>query len=311
MSALTLETLISKKYIQMNHEDFIESADDITFDLLRKLSNAKKSGNLAAESYIFLECRNSISHMSNIVNRIFIDTEPLNVNDIIHQELVLIFNEMSTSSGDTKGLENRFDEKLLFAKEELKQIIFRRIGQVHSHINHTESTIASLHETRENDELIQRIKYMENASRGTVDRLKRLEDICLHQLQMTQSSIENQDEVITHSVGNIVGNLVPRIVEDSIADNVTKTNEIREIVLAVAKDLRIADEVTRINDLHSMIKSLKSDIHSLKKTVGAPPKKEQPPSLELPRTAQAPRTKSVSRTQFFARTEEEEDGSFF
>lgn len=310
MSALTLETLISKKYIHMNHSDFIESEDDITFDLLRKLSDAKKSGNLAAESYIFLECRNSIDHMSNIVRRIFVDDEPMNVNNIIHQELELIFDEMSTSNGDTKGLETRFDEKLLFAKEELKQIIFRRIGQVHSHINHTESTIATLHEMRENDELIQRIKYIENATRGNIERLKKLEDICLHQIQMTQSSIENQDDLITHSVGNIVGNLVPRIVEDSIAENVTKTNEIREIVLAVAKDLRIADEVTRINDLHSMIKSMKSEIHSLKKTIGVPVKKDQPPSLEIPRQA---KPKQVSRTQFFVRTEEndEEDGSFF
>lgn len=271
MSTINLISILEKKHLQYRHVS-LATANEITFEILKELFIANENRHLLPECAIFLECKNSTKHINNIVKRIFILEESIPV--VVASELEIIIEEFSSSNsiGD-------IDEKLLYLKEELKQIIFRRTGQVHAHINTLDSEISDIKVRQDEENIGGTIRNTEIFLRSLNDRMRNLEETNMSQLRYIQTLEERNSQKIKETMGTLIGALVPTIVEDTIASN------------------------GREAEILSSIKSLSSDIRTIKKNLTGGDK-SRPQPIRMPEIQQR-------FTNDNSRQSDDNSGSFF
>ena len=73
--------------------------------------------------------------MLNIIKRIFLCEE--HIDDVILHETTEIIAELQENDVEK-------DDSMMYLKEELKQVIFRRTGKIHAHINSVDIEIGEI-----------------------------------------------------------------------------------------------------------------------------------------------------------------------
>lgn len=224
---ITLSKLLEIKHLSYKHNS-IRTLNDITFDILKEMFIANESRHLNPESVLFLHCKNSTGHLSNVVKRIFLLGE--HIHEVISDETAAILTEMHTPPDSER------DDNLMYMKEEIKQIIFRRTGQIHAHINAVDiemseikSQIDDISNSQQSGEFVQ--------SMG--EKIAALEKTVFAQSR----TIQNLDERMRDTVGSLIGSLIPTIIED--------------ILVAEGP----------IMDIRMSIDKVTADVRSIKKTI--------------------------------------------
>ena len=173
MSLETLQSIIARHHIKNNNlmGSKRNNTIDIAFEVQKELFVLNRDEHLSQESKIFVECRNSSSHIYNIIEKIFVGFE--SVPKIIGEELQLI----------NKDQEKEFDldplnSSLLHTEERLKQALFRRTGQLHGHLSHIESSSEINGIVKEQSEMLKvlydKISYLERANENIREDLSLL-----------------------------------------------------------------------------------------------------------------------------------------
>lgn len=215
---ITLIKLLEVKYLRHKHATST-TLSDITFDIMKELFLANESRHLNPESAIFLHCKNSSKHMSNIVHRIFLLEE--HTSDVVNDELSIIIEEMQNNR------ETKNDEELMCMKEEIKQVIFRRSGQIHAHINSIDAELGDIKQQ------IDEISNQEEILQIVDQKMASMEKTILTQNRI----IVDMEEKFKDTVGNLIASIVPHIVEDILSSN-QKIGELTSNIEKVTTDLR-------------------------------------------------------------------------
>lgn len=141
MNEHTLKNIIERHHSIRKTQEFenVSPIDELSSKIMLELFKLSKKGILPPETKIFLECKNSFLHLNNILENIF-----LHGNEIIStldNELKLI-NENGNSSQsnnlllDVEKSFERLETNIEESEERMKQIFFRKTGQIHGHIEH-------------------------------------------------------------------------------------------------------------------------------------------------------------------------------
>lgn len=181
---------------------------EITSLILLDLFELSKKGLLSVESKVLFECKNSFIHLNNIVEKVFLHKEDINIT--LENELLQINEEEKVAAIESKLLiiEEKFEtlnSSLEETEERLKQTFFRKAGQLHGHIEHRdpEKTIIEL-----NDVVMNRIENLES----------RLEEL-VNNLQLATREIVAQTvgimlpEIITNEVGKLLDKNYDKIIK--------------------------------------------------------------------------------------------------
>lgn len=236
---ITLINLLEIKHLRHKHVT-TTTMNDITFDIMKELFLANESRHLNPESALFLHCKNSSKHISTIVHRIFLMEE--HIRDVVAEELVVIMEEMHNK----RGIED--DEELMCMKEEIKQVVFRRSGQIHAHINSIDAELGEI--KQQIDEVSNQREIMQIVDQ----KMASMERIILTQNRI----IMDLEEKFKDTVGNLIASIVPHIIEDVLSSN------------------------ERIAGLSSTVEKVTTDIRSIKKTIAGDVQKTEH-KMKIPR----------------------------
>lgn len=207
----TLKNIIEDYHRQgfLDDYDTLKTIDDLCAEILLKLYRLEKGGTLSHETKIFLECRNSFIHIHNILDKVFLYGE--NVDIVIISELELITEDEKISILEPRLLmiENKFEKVIndfQESEERLKQTFFRKTSQLHGHIEH-----------RDPEKLI---VDMNNIIFDRLDTLERkMEDFVLN----SQAPLR---EIIAQTLGimlpQIINVEVGKIIKDNSKDMLKK-----------------------------------------------------------------------------------------
>lgn len=197
VSDYTIKNIIEKHHLRRTSTSLEDrrSFDELTSDIMLELYRLDKNNLLPHETRLFLECRNSFSHLHTIVEKIFLNKEDVDIT--IRNQIKLIMEEETILTIEHRLLEieNNF-EKLTTnfeeSEERMKQIFFRKTGQLHGHI-----------EFRDPEE-----KIIE-ANTITMSRIDHLE-------QRLESLIINSNQNIRTIMAQTIGTMLPDIISNEV-----------------------------------------------------------------------------------------------
>lgn len=135
MSGLTLQKILENIFSAMSAETEIISSIDITFKVLKQLYELEQDGHLPSEMKVFLNGKNAVSHMNNIIDDIV--QMRTDISSAIDTEFSSIGNDLFNNNSEAT-LPEDYKEVIYDSKEEMNQLLFRRTGQIHGHLNNLE-----------------------------------------------------------------------------------------------------------------------------------------------------------------------------
>lgn len=197
MSSETIKDVIEQQYRRYSASSESENEYgimDLTFIILRELYEKKLNKSLAPESYIFVECGNSIEHMRSMIEKIFLGRK--SIDSVLESELDIIKTEMRGGSNS--------EELLTFSlrsEERIKQAVIRSRNLVHQHINV---------ESDNNDKSAKFTNELIDMVDGKVNSIGELT------VALKQSIEKSLMEQFNESLGTAIGKMVPDIVRSEV-----------------------------------------------------------------------------------------------
>jgi hypothetical protein len=226
----TLKNIIEEHHTRRINSDYMENEteEELSSKILMELYVADNGGSLSSESRIFLQCNNSFRHIENIVKRIFLHGEDINIAlsnelNIINEEERVLFLEPRLVA-----IEDRYNtiiENMGDFEERIKQTFHRKTGQLHGHLEHRDPR-------KEINDINQSIGLR-------LDHLeRRVEEFILHAQLNTR-------EIIAKALGEMLPKVVDEVNKTFIKTTKELPKRIAQISHATEQQSRVKEPITK------------------------------------------------------------------